>query len=76
MQGHGVEVVLDEVILLTHLVPDGVGRVVLHPVAEPVGFPVHQLKPVLEAEDQVDEALQETLYRVEGQPVELRRDGG
>ena len=50
--------------------------VILQPVAEPVGLPVHQVESAFETEDQINEALQESLDRIESQPAKLRRHGG
>ncbi len=67
MQRHGVEVILHGVMVPPHLRRDRVRRVIVRARAEPVRFPVGDVKSAGVLEDEVDEAFEKTGERGEGQ---------
>jgi hypothetical protein len=68
MQRERVEMILQHVMMPRHLRAHRVGRVSVRIRAEPVRFPIHDVKAALVLEEQIDEALDEPTLRLELQP--------
>src|ERR1035438_9946180 len=61
IEGDGVDVILQVVAALLDGALHGFQGVVLGPVSEKVGFPVHHVVTALKPEDQVDKAFEKAL---------------
>src|SRR5450755_1348355 len=72
IRGQGVEVVLKVVVVFEHGLPHTFRPVVCRITSQPVRFPVNQVVAILEAEEQIDEAMHESLDRIEAKASHSR----